>query len=82
MFGSLDDHARAAAAADELARFAYDPAADAYTAAWIVARCVALAREDSRLTEAERGNSPGPTPTGPWPTCERRCGTASRTVPG
>ena len=52
VFGNLGDHARAVEAADELARFAHDPAEDAYTAASIVVRCLALAREDSRLTEA------------------------------
>jgi serine/threonine protein kinase/tetratricopeptide (TPR) repeat protein len=55
VLGSLGDHAKAADAADELARFAYDPAADSYTAAWVVVRCVDLAREDDRLTDAGRG---------------------------
>ncbi len=54
VLGRLGDHARAADAADELARFAYDPAGDSYTAAWVTVRCAALAGGDGRLSEAER----------------------------
>ena len=52
MFVGLDDHAKAAGAADDLARDAYDPAEDNYTAAWVLVRCAALAREDDELSEA------------------------------
>jgi serine/threonine protein kinase/tetratricopeptide (TPR) repeat protein len=51
---ALADHARAAAAADELARFGFDPANDAYTAGSVLARCAALARNDARLDEDKR----------------------------
>jgi tetratricopeptide (TPR) repeat protein len=54
VYGSLGDHARAADAADELVKAAYEPAKDAYTAAWIAIRCAGTAQEDERRPEAER----------------------------
>lgn len=54
VLGSLGEHDAAAEIADELARLAYEPAADSFTAARIIARCGELARTDSRLTEGER----------------------------
>jgi hypothetical protein len=53
VFGSLSDHAGAADAADELVRFGYEPAEDAYTASWIIARCVGLAEDDRRLSKID-----------------------------
>jgi serine/threonine protein kinase/tetratricopeptide (TPR) repeat protein len=50
----LADHARLAPAADELARFGYDPANDTYLAACFLARCVTLAGKDAQLDEARR----------------------------
>jgi serine/threonine protein kinase/tetratricopeptide (TPR) repeat protein len=47
------DHARLAAAADELARFAYDPPNDAYNAACYLSRCATLADKDAGL-DADR----------------------------
>ena len=54
VYGRAGDHAKAADAADELARFGYEPAADAYTAAWVAIRCAGTAQRDERLAEAER----------------------------
>jgi serine/threonine protein kinase/tetratricopeptide (TPR) repeat protein len=54
VYGRAGDHAKAADAADELARFGYEPAADAYTAAWVAIRCAGTAQRDERLTGAER----------------------------
>jgi eukaryotic-like serine/threonine-protein kinase len=50
----LSDHARAADAANELARFGHDPANAAYSAAAFLCRCVTLAGKDARLPEARR----------------------------
>ena len=41
-------------AADDLARAAYEPAADAYKAACIFARCILLADKDSKLSASRR----------------------------
>jgi serine/threonine-protein kinase len=54
VFLGLGDHKQAADTADELAAFAYTPAEDAFIAACYVSRCVDLAGEDRRLTEAQR----------------------------
>src|SRR5262249_42234044 len=48
------DHARLATTADELARFAHEPANDAYNAACFLCHCVTLAGKDARLAEARR----------------------------
>jgi hypothetical protein len=50
----LGDHARAAATADELAGFGYDPAGDCYDAACFQCRAGTLAAKDARLAEARR----------------------------
>ncbi len=50
----LGDHARLAAAADELARAAFDPANDTYNAACFLCRCATLAGRDGRLDGARR----------------------------
>ena len=50
----LGDHARIATSADEMARFAFDPADDAYTAASFLSRCVTLADKDGKLDENKR----------------------------
>jgi tetratricopeptide (TPR) repeat protein len=50
----LGDHARLAAAADELVRFGYDPAKDTSFVAGLLCRCLELADRDAGLTEAER----------------------------
>ncbi len=50
----LADHARLATAADDLARFGYDPANDTYDAACLVCRCMTLADKDAQLAEARR----------------------------
>jgi serine/threonine protein kinase/tetratricopeptide (TPR) repeat protein len=52
--GGLGDHAAAAATADELAGFAYEPLKDIYSAACFAAHCVPLARRDGKLPEARR----------------------------
>jgi serine/threonine protein kinase/tetratricopeptide (TPR) repeat protein len=54
VYGSLGDHVRAADAADELAKAAYEPAKDAYTAAWVAIRCAGTAQEDEQLPKVER----------------------------
>ena len=54
VLGSLGDPARAADAADKIARLGYDPAEDSYAAACVVAGLVRGIRDDQRLTEAER----------------------------
>jgi hypothetical protein len=51
---ALADHARLASAADELARFGYDPVPDTYNAACYLSRCVALAGKDAQLAEPAR----------------------------
>jgi tetratricopeptide (TPR) repeat protein len=53
LFG-LGDHTAAAAAAQQLIRTASDPAIDAYNAACILARCVPLAKGDSKLNSSQR----------------------------
>src|SRR5262249_18415437 len=53
-FLALGDHKNPAAAAAELAHFAYEPAEDAYTASFFVAHCANLAGDDRQLTEAKR----------------------------
>jgi tetratricopeptide (TPR) repeat protein len=50
----LADHAAAAATAEELARFGYDPIGDCYNAACYLANCVALAEKDGKLSPAQR----------------------------
>jgi serine/threonine protein kinase/tetratricopeptide (TPR) repeat protein len=50
----LADHARAAATADELARFGHDRVAETYRAACYLGRCVTLAGKDARVDEARR----------------------------
>jgi serine/threonine protein kinase/tetratricopeptide (TPR) repeat protein len=50
----LAEHARLATTADELARFAYDPANDSYVAACLLCQCVVLADKGSQLTETRR----------------------------
>jgi serine/threonine protein kinase/tetratricopeptide (TPR) repeat protein len=50
----LADHVGAAATAAELARFAFEPAKDQYSAASLLARCVKLASKDATLPEARR----------------------------
>jgi serine/threonine protein kinase/tetratricopeptide (TPR) repeat protein len=50
----LADHARAATTAGELARFGIDRAADTYSAACCLCRCVTLAETDARIDEARR----------------------------
>jgi hypothetical protein len=50
----LADHAATAAAAEELARFAYEPGPDAYNAACFTARCIPLVAKDARVGEAQR----------------------------
>ena len=75
--------ASAADAADELARFAHDPAEDAYTAARLIAQCGPLA---GQRQPADRGGAQGTRRglrrPGHGSSCERRCGTASRTATG
>jgi serine/threonine protein kinase/tetratricopeptide (TPR) repeat protein len=51
---ALADHARLAATADELARFGYDPANDAFDAAILLCGCAAKAVKDDTLTETRR----------------------------
>src|SRR5262249_12249687 len=48
------DHARLATAAEELARFGFDPATDTSNAACYLCRCVTLAGQDAQLAEARR----------------------------
>src|SRR5262249_6858235 len=50
----LGDHARLAAAADDLVRCDYEPASDAYNAASCLSRCIMLIDKDDQLTEARR----------------------------
>jgi serine/threonine-protein kinase len=50
----LGEHAAAAEAATDLARFAFQPADDAYKAAGFFARCIPLADKDSKRPEARR----------------------------
>ncbi len=50
----LGDHAAAAAAADQMIRAVVEPTSDAYNGACILARCVALAKSDGQLSDAER----------------------------
>jgi serine/threonine protein kinase/tetratricopeptide (TPR) repeat protein len=50
----LADHAQVATTADELARFAYQPARDTYDAACLLSACVPLAGKDARLADAKR----------------------------
>jgi tetratricopeptide (TPR) repeat protein len=50
----LGDHARVAAAADELARLGCDPPGDSYNAACLVCCCVPLVAKDAQLAEARR----------------------------
>jgi serine/threonine-protein kinase len=50
----LGDHSVASTAAAELARVAFDPAGDAYTAAGFFARCVPLAEKDAKLPDGKR----------------------------
>jgi serine/threonine protein kinase/tetratricopeptide (TPR) repeat protein len=51
---ALPDHARLAAAAEELVGFDYEPKSDAYNAANCLSRCILLLDGDSRLTETRR----------------------------
>jgi serine/threonine protein kinase/tetratricopeptide (TPR) repeat protein len=55
IYFALADHARVAAAADELARFGYDPANDAMDGMIWLCGCAAMAEKDDTLTEARRG---------------------------
>jgi tetratricopeptide (TPR) repeat protein len=48
------DHVQLAANAEELARFANDPANDTYNAACFLCQCVTLAEKDARLEAAKR----------------------------
>jgi tetratricopeptide (TPR) repeat protein len=50
----LGEHGAAAAAAADLARVAFWPAGDSYKAACFFARCIPLAEQDARLSEARR----------------------------
>jgi serine/threonine protein kinase len=50
----LADHAGLATAAEELARFGYEPANDAYLAARCLSCCVTLADKDAQLEKARR----------------------------
>ena len=50
----LGDHAQAAATADELAAFGYDPANAAYNAACFLCGCIPLAENDAKLVDAVR----------------------------
>jgi serine/threonine protein kinase len=50
----LADHAGLATAAEELDRFGYEPANDAYLAARCLSCCVTLADKDARLEKARR----------------------------
>jgi tetratricopeptide (TPR) repeat protein len=50
----LADHVRAAAAAEELARFGFEPAEDNYEAASLLGGCAALAVKDTKLAEPKR----------------------------
>ncbi len=50
----LGDHARLAATADDIARFAYKPADDSFTAAGMLSRCAALADKDVALAADRR----------------------------
>jgi hypothetical protein len=52
---ALADHARLAATAEELARFGYDPAGDAFDAVILLCGCAAMAEKDDALTETRRG---------------------------
>ena len=54
----LADHVRLAAAAEELARFGYDPANDSYLTACFLCHCATLAGKDARLDEATQGTGP------------------------
>jgi serine/threonine protein kinase len=54
LFFHVGDHKLTADTADELARFAHEPAEDAYSAARLLAQCGPLAGNDGRLSEAER----------------------------
>jgi tetratricopeptide (TPR) repeat protein len=54
VFLGLGDHEKAADAAEELSRFACDPATDSYDASCFASRCVPLVMKDARLTEAKR----------------------------
>jgi tetratricopeptide (TPR) repeat protein len=54
VYFDLSDHARLATAAEELARFAYDPAADAYLAACCLGTCVQLADRGDEVAEERR----------------------------
>jgi serine/threonine protein kinase len=51
---SLGNHAAAAAKAEELASFAFEPVQDACNGAVFATRCIALARADASLAEANR----------------------------
>jgi eukaryotic-like serine/threonine-protein kinase len=50
----LSDHARLATTANELVRFAFDPANDTYDAACFLCNCVTIAGKDAQLAEAKR----------------------------
>jgi serine/threonine-protein kinase len=50
----LGEHATAAGAAADLARIAVEPANDAYKAACFFARCMALAEQENKLSDARR----------------------------
>jgi hypothetical protein len=50
----LGDHAAAAAAVEELARFGDKPADDSYKAAGVLSLCVALAEKDAQLPPPRR----------------------------
>jgi serine/threonine protein kinase/tetratricopeptide (TPR) repeat protein len=50
----LADHVQAAATADELTRFGFEPAADNYEAASLLGGCAMLAAKDAKLAEVRR----------------------------
>jgi tetratricopeptide (TPR) repeat protein len=50
----LGDHARASDTADEMAKFAYEPANDAYNAACFLCRCATLGEMDAKLGDDRR----------------------------
>jgi tetratricopeptide (TPR) repeat protein len=50
----MEEHAAAAEIVRELIQAAVDPGTDIYNAACILARCVPLAKRDSRLSESQR----------------------------
>jgi hypothetical protein len=50
----LGEHAAAAAAGEELARFGYKPADDSYQASCFLSLCVSLAEKDAKLPPPQR----------------------------